>query len=478
MKLSKLPVLFLVAVFAFALNAAAPKYVFLFIGDGMAANQRLMSDKFSKAAGYGPLAMDQLEFKGMTTTKPANALVTDSAAAATALACGVKTKNGSLGVDPKGKSVESCAELAKKAGKKVGIVSSVTMTHATPAGFYSHSKSRGATYDIGAQLVDSGFDFFAGGGLDRRYDNKKERHYPKYGHLYKYAESKGYKVVKNKKEFLALRPSSKKVLTRFTDLVFPYAIDIDNKDKQTYPTLAEIVKKGIELLDGPEGFFMMVEGGRIDWSAHANDAATTMREIVALDESVKVALEFMRKHPKDTLVIVTGDHETGGLTVGVAGIAGKCDISVLSKQTMSVGEFDEAMRWAIKSNKNFGLEDAEKLITKAFGLKFKGDPAKDIMVLDDKDIANVRGAFARDFGNLISDAIKKKDVTDYLTKSKHRLGALLCKILSKKAGLAWAHGGHSATPVILTARGRNAELFAKPMENAEVGKILKSFYAK
>jgi alkaline phosphatase len=477
MKLNKLFIGFLAVIFSLALNAKQPKYVFLFIGDGMAANHRVMTDQFSRQIGRGPLAMDQLTVKALTTTLSADKLVTDSAAAATALACGVKAKNSMLGCNAKGKYVPSCATLAKKSGKKVGIITTVTTTHATPGGFYVRGRSRGKNYDVAADLVNSGFDFFAGGGLDRKFNDTKNPNYKKYGNIYEYAKKKGYKVVTNKKEFLALKRSSGKVLTRFTDLVYPYDIDIKNDELELYPTVAQLLKKCVEVIDNPKGFFIMVEGGRIDWSAHANDAATTVRDIVALDDAVRVALEFMKKHPNDTLIVATGDHETGGLTAGVAGVTSTSDISILTNQTTSIREFDEKMLWVVLKNQKFNFEDGKKMITKSFGLKFEGDPKKDLMVLTNEEIAKVKADFEVDLAKLLANMIKKKDAVEYLTVSKQRLGIRLGKLISKRAGVSWAHTHHSGQPVILSAEGCCADLFKKDkIENSEVGKILKSFY--
>lgn len=461
-----------------ALNAAPPKYVFLFIGDGMAANHRLMAGQFLKDTGRGPLAMDRLTVKGLTTTLSADRLVTDSAAASTALACGIKTKNKMLGCDPDGNYVPSCATLAKEAGKKVGIITTVTTTHATPAGFYARGLPRGKNYRIAADLVNSGFDFFAGGGLDRKYNDKKSRAYKNYGNIYDYAKKKGYNVVTSKKDFLALKPSDGKVLTRFTDLVYPYDIDITSDEAELYPTLAQLLEKCVEMLDNPEGFFIMIEGGRIDWSAHANDTATTVREIIALDGALRVALDFMKKHPEETLVIATGDHETGGLSTGAAGVTSTSNFSILTNQTISTREFDEKMRQAVLKNPKINFEDAKKMITKGFGFKFDGDPEKDPMVLKEKEVAKLKEDFEADLAKLLSNIIKKKDAVEYLTKSKHRLSVRLSRLISKRARVSWAHTHHSGQPVIISAEGCSAELFEGSMENSDVGEKLKSFYKK
>ena len=187
------------------LLAKEPKYIFLFIGDGMSTPQRMIAEEFSRKAGTGSLAMNDMPYQATTRTCSASSLVTDSAAAATAIACGVKTYNGALGVDAAGKRAVSCAEAAKKAGRKVGILSTVTITHATPGGFYAHRKNRGETYGIALDLANSGFDLFAGGGLDTHV-SKSEKHpeFAKCGEAYEYAKKCGYRIVTKRDEFLAL----------------------------------------------------------------------------------------------------------------------------------------------------------------------------------------------------------------------------------------------------------------------------------
>lgn len=476
MKIIRLSIFAFAAAGAMLLNAAAPKYVFLFIGDGMAANHRVMADSFSRAIGRGPLAMENLTVKGIAETQSADKITTDSAAAATALACGVKTKNGMLGCDADGNIVDSCAYFAKAAGKKVGIITTVTTTHATPAGFYARGHARGENYRIAIDLVDSGFDFFAGGGLDGKFDDTKSKLYPKYGNIYEYARKTGYKVVTSKDDFLALKPSDGKVLTRFTDYAYPYDIDITNADRDQYPTLPQLLEKCIGMIDNPDGFFVMVEGGLIDWAAHGNDAASAIRDIIALDDAIKVALDFMKRRPGETLVVATGDHETGGLSAGVAGVVSVSDISILTNQTVSTRVFDENMRLAVLKNRKFDFEDAKKMITKGFGFRFEGDPKKDVMVLGEKEMEKVKADFEKDLENLLSNIIEKKGAVEYLTVSKHRLSGTLSKMISSRARVSWSHSHHSSQPVVISAQGCSSELFRGSMGNDEVGKKLKSFY--
>ena len=459
------------ALFALSLFADAPKYVFLFIGDGMAVTQRHAAEEFSKKIGRGPLAINSLPCKGLTTTRSANSLVTDSAAAATAIACGEKTKNYTIGRNAEGKNVYSSAVAAKEAGKKVGIISTVTITHATPAGFYAHRAARGEMYGIAIDLVHSGFDFFAGGGLDGKYKDKKAKDFAKYGHAYKYAESKGYKIVRTKEDFLKLKPSDGKILTRMTDGALPFTIDAGEKNE--FPTLAEIVAKGIEMLDNPDGFFMMAEGGRIDWAGHANDAATNVRETLAFDDAVKVALEFYNKHPKETLIVITGDHETGGLTMGVANTGYSIDMGVFQHQKMSTSAFNGMISSFYRKNPSLVIEDIKPLVTKAFGIAFDG--SKDGISLTDKEYAEFVKAFESDMKFLKA---KKEENRAYDGPKRYILGTTLAKILERRAGVAWSTGGHTAQSVLTTAIGCEAGLFNAPMDNTDIAKKIKSFYGK
>ena len=457
-------------------DAAVPKNVILFIGDGMSVPQRMTADEFSRKAGGSSLAMNALPFSAVTRTCSADSLVTDSAAAATAIACGEKTKNHSVGVDAKGKRLVSCAEAARDAGKKVGIASTVTITHATPAGFYAHRPNRSSTYEIAIDLADSGFDFFAGGGLDRKYKNDDSPLWDDHGHAYHYAESKGYTLVRKRADFLALRPGCGKILTRFRDDALPPSIDA--RPDSNEPTIAEITAKAIELLDCPQGFFLMVEGGRIDWAGHANDAATNLRDVLALDEAVKVALAWQDAHP-ETLVIVTGDHETGGMSMGFAGTGYALYMDRLANQTMSVDRFDGKFSGLYekcrKEKRRLEFDDVRDLITEAFGFKFQGDRALDPMVLSNDEKEEILAAFRNDVRFMDGD----EEESDKYDADKKKILASTCRtIMSHKCGIGWSSGAHTAMPVLTTAKGPGAERFSGFIENSDISKTIKSFWTE
>lgn len=454
--------------------AQTPKNVILFIGDGMSVPQRMIAEEFSRKTQQGSLAMNALPYSAMTRSCSADSLVTDSAAAATAIACGTKTKNHYSGVDPEGKPVYSCAVAAQKAGKKVGICSNVTITHATPAGFYAHRSNRGDAYGIALDLVNSGFDFFAGGGLDVS-DKSARKHaeYAQHGDAYEYAWKNGYKKIVTRDEFMALKPGCGKILTYFTNGPLQNAIDATADLNQ--PTVAEITAKAIEVLDNDKGFFLMVEGGRIDWAGHANDAATNLRDVLAFDKAIKVALDFQEKNP-DTLVLVTGDHETGGMSMGFAGTGYALYVERLAKQTMSVERFESRVSKMFKGEKAPTFDDMKPLVTEAFGLVFKGSAEdkdkNDPMRLSSSEYKELADAFAHDVA-FHQHKIGEKPAYD--GEKRYLFGGTCRLVLAHKCGIGWSSGAHTAMPVLTTAKGPGADQFTGFIENTDISKKIKAF---
>ncbi|MBR2626353.1 MAG: alkaline phosphatase [Lentisphaeria bacterium] len=428
----------LIGVFLFLAAVAVggePKYVFLFIGDGMAFPQRMAAEEFSRYSGKGGLAINKFPYHAVTRTASSSSLTTDSAAAATAIACGVKTYNGAVGLNAKGEKVVSVAEYAKSKGKKVGIITTVTLNHATPAGFYGHRAGRTMYFELGLDLVASGFDFFGGGGIE---------YYRKNGvDIFKEAAGKGYTVLNGKSDLDSLRPGQKTIfLADAKDKKMSYAIDADPE----VPTLAEITAGGIKVLDNPEGFFMMVEGGLIDYAGHGNDAAINVYEVLAFDEAVKVALDFYHKHPEETLIIVTGDHETGGMTLGC--VSSTLNVKYFAHQKCSSAKVGSLVAEARKNDPEFDFEKAKSMLTEYCGFKF--DNGAGHIKLDSKDVASLKEAF-----------------------DKNELHHTIRIIINKKSGIGWTTYGHTALPVLTTAIGCKAEIFQGYIENTDISLKLK-----
>lgn len=509
------------------------KYVFLFIGDGMATPQRMIAEEFSRKAGHGKLALNTLHFHATTRTCSANSLVTDSAASATAIACGAKTNNGMVGVDPEGNRLQSVAEFARDRGRKVGIITSVTLNHATPAGFYGHRRSRSEGYALGLDLIASNFDFFGGGGLSRYKEREPD--------IYTLAKKAGYTVTVGKKELDALKPGEKAIaLADKLDKAMPYAID----GQENMPTLDEITAKAVSLLDNPKGFFIMVEGGAIDWAGHSNDAATNLREVLAFDKAVKVALAFYEKHPDETLIITTGDHETGGMTMGFAGSGYAMFMERLVNQKCSVPKFADLVTQAKKDKPDLTFEGIKPLLTEKFGFRFipagrkfltegevnyvrsvlkktpqitldelkkrmterQGVVFGDKARISDAELQFLVDAVKADGQQVLVDAVKadgKRSAADLLKQMHEKFGFEILAdepmritekeeqtlaeafkenklagaariILSGKAGIGWTSGSHTALPTLTTASGVHAELFTGFIDNSDIALKLKT----
>ena len=467
----KIPALAVSCLLSAAAWAVGPKYVFLFIGDGFSVPQRMVAEEFSREIGRGELACNHLPYHATTRTCSATSLVTDSAAAGTAIACGAKTYNGAVGVDKDGNPVESVAEVAHRLGRKVGIVSDCYITHATPAVFYSHNKNRGRSYQIGLDLVNSGFEYFAGGGFSGKENDVRDEKYK--GNIYDLAAKAGYLVTSNKVELMSAKPGTK-VLYSACPEHMPHAID----RPATMPTLAEMTKKGIELLDGPGGFFMMVEGGTLDFSGHANDAATNLREVLAMDDAVRVAKAFQDAHP-DTLIITTGDHETGGMAMGFYGTGYAIHVKRLAHQKCSRIAFKQVLKdkraELKKAGKPWTFEEAQKLLEEYFAFDFSAAAHSDN--LEDK-LAGGKYA-AKTTTNDERLMMTSTDVAALKEAFKrNKLQDEARRITSEKAGVGWSSSSHTALPVLTTSGGPGAETFHGYMDNTEIAIRLKKLYNK
>ena len=278
------------------------------IGDGMGLAQVSM---LQIAENYEPTAFDRAQGIALITTRSANNRVTDSAAAGTALSTGCKTNNTWLGLDTAGQRLVSIAECAQQQGMRTGLVVTSHLYHATPAAFYAHVADRNDAETITADLVNGGIDLLFGGG---RKLLAAER--PEGGSRFDALRAKGYRIASEPEQIDTL--SGLPVVAAVADKHLPAAAD-----RGDY--LPQATRKALELLsaDNEEGFFLMVEGSQIDMACHGNDASRVLDEMRDFEQAVAAAMEFADAHP-GTLVIVTADHETGGLTLP----SGKADFTL------------------------------------------------------------------------------------------------------------------------------------------------------
>lgn len=305
------------------------KYVFYFIGDGMGIAQVSMAEAYL-ATQRGVIANDPLVFTGfpvigLTTTYSANSFVTCSSASGTALSTGTKTNNGMLGVTPDTTNLESISYKIHDAGYKVGIISDVTINHATPAAFYANAASRNNYYDIAIQLHKTGFDFFGGGGFGSPEGKNKDQR-----SAYDITTEGGYMITYGLEDFNSKKENSEKIILfqekEKRDEILPYNIERKEGDL----ALKDVVKSAIDFLENEKGFFIFAECGKIDWAGHSNDAKTNILEVLNLNDAVEVAKHFYDKYPEETLIIVTSDHETGGMALGKKGY--KLELQNLAQQ--------------------------------------------------------------------------------------------------------------------------------------------------
>ena len=447
----------LLACFCLTIVAKAPKYVFYFIGDGMSLNHIMGAQCFlgqkGAAQGVAPLCFTGFPYTGLATAYSANSDVTDSAAGGTALACGEKTLNGTIGlaVNQVAK-LNSIAALAKEQGKRVGIATSVTLNHATPAAFYAHQASRNDYYEIGLQLAQSGYNFFGGGDFEENV-NAADKDAPQ---LYDVAKEADYRIIRGYDKFQKGHRGNKIILIQEKDAVektLPYAIDATEDDL----SLAEITTAAIEVLDNKKGFFLMVEGGKIDYAAHANDAATVFHEVLDFDKAIQIAYEFYLQHPKETLIVVTADHETGGLTLGNGRYA--LNFPALYAQKVSHVGFSRLVnRMRHETKDKVTWDQMREALKENFGFW-------DTVSLSASEEQALYDEYQRSIAN-------NKDVR--MAKSLYYMdepiAALAVKILDNIAMVSWPVGSHTAAYVPVFAVGNGAERFTGQMDNTDIPK--------
>ena len=224
------------------------------------------------------------------------------------------------------------------------------------------------------------------------------------------------------------------------------------------------MEKGVQVLDNDKGFFLMCEGGKIDWACHANDAASTIHDTLALADAVQVAIDFARTHADETLILVTGDHETGGLTIGFAGTNYDTYISLLDSQKISYAKFDSDYVKGYKEAKTpfeTVLSDIEAL----FGLKVNGDKG-DKLVMTDYELGLLKTAYEKSINEKDTGMVKQAEYVAYGTYEP--LTVTITHILNNKSGVAFTSYSHTGLPVAMFASGVNAEQFDGYYDNTDI----------
>ena len=414
-----------------------PKYIFYFIGDGMGPSHVRGTELFFSEL-FKPLLKKEVRLPFTTfpqvafvTTHSASNGVTDSAASGTALATGSKTNNGCIGVDANGNNVYSVAYKAKEAGYAVGIATTVPINHATPSAFYAHNKSRNNYHEIAQDMLTADYDFYAGG--DAKCTNEQRKA------LYDKAEKQGYTIARGYEEYKAKADEAEKMMLYQKNIAeeLPYAID--NECVAADLNLYNITKAGIDFLyeKNKKGFFFMVEGGKIDYASHSDDAATVFYEVFDFSSAIEAAIDFYNQHKDETLIIVTADHETGGLVLGYNGNYALY-FKELTKQKVSVNKL-QAMLQALGTT-TWGK--VNEIVKENVGVEIRGNH-------DENESIEMTSSLA---GRIAAEAIYDLD---------------------RSAAISWASGNHSGTFVPLFAIGCGAEEFHGVMDNTDIPKTIK-----
>ena len=459
--MKRLASVLLLAVLLSACNSKpAVKYVFYFIGDGMGINQVMATEQYNKATEMGPEVINFTQFpvRNFITTVSGNSLVTDSAAGGTALASGVKTYNSAIGVDLDGNPVTCLTEWAKAAGYGTGVITSVGINHATPASFIAHTAVRQNYEDISTQYMTAPVDFAAGAGfiLDRHTERTTED-------FEKMTADAGITLLKGP-DFTGVEDIDGRVLclSGKPQQDLPYAIDRREDDTR----LSDFVKAGIAYLEkhfGNKGFFVMIEGGKIDWACHGNDAASAFLELTDMAYSVDLALEFLSRHPKETLILITADHETGGLMIGSGQYEAHPELLAFQKASTPVltDMFREEFFPEEEPYKAPFWEDVKEFFASNLGLWDKVE-------ISARDESALKAVYDQTFGKGGNRNLSSENL--YSVNFKIVDEAVKC--LDRTAGYRFSYGSHSGSPVGLYVTGAGHEAFREVRDNAEIAPLI------
>ncbi|QIL42217.1 alkaline phosphatase [Pedobacter sp. HDW13] len=413
------------------------KNIIMMVSDGMSTGTLNMADlyanrTFGRSSKWLGLYRDNKAVRALMDTASASSMVTDSAAASSSWGGGIRVKNGSLNVGMNGEKPQPILQKFKEKGKKVGCVTTVPITHATPAGFCVNIDNRSGQDLIAEIYLGLKFDVMMGGGS--KYFGEKRAG----GNLLPKFLTQGYKVAENRNEMLAL-DKSKPVLGLFAEDGLPYEIDRlhDVKLQKEVPTLAEMTMKAIELMkDNPQGFALQIEGGKVDWAAHSNDLSGLIFDQLAFDEAVGKVIEFAEKDG-ETLVIITTDHGNANPGLFYADEA--------NKKFDSLQRFKHSNTWLLgQLNQSFSEQKIMEMIKENQGVEMKADDVKSLL---------------NHFKEIVPGQLYNESNLPFYEYGK---------ILSKYTDVQWAGMNHTGDYVELTMFGPGSEQLKPFVKNYEL----------
>ncbi len=497
-----------------------PRNVILMIGDGMGPQQvglitlyaHMLRERGDPVAHAGALeALLDRGTMGVMQPKPHGALVTDSACASTQIAAGVDSLPNMLGLDAEGQPIVTVIDGARALGKSQGLVSDTRITHATPAGFFAKALQRDDENAIAEQAVSSGVDVMFSGGL-RHFipKNASSDSLKQYGltdsqvrtvrstreddkDLLREARARGYEVLLSPEHLI--ETSGAKVLGLFANSAMESALSGKQRAKgfqATEPNLRQMSVRALELLDqNPKGFFLMIEGGQIDWAGHANDAGWLLQEMLRFSEALDGVLKWMEGRT-DTLLIVTADHETGsfGFSFHAEGIPTPRAVSKKSKLLFAptfnfvpesvldnLAKQDrrlEDISWEASRKDGVDLDKKQALqalVKKHLGFEISLDEAGKALLTEDNQF------YVPGHGNLGEKVVPMiSDFDAFYARPRDRRSAALARSLATKSGVTWGTGAHTSTPVYVIALGPSEEKFKGAHTAPELGRLLKGLF--
>lgn len=416
------------------------KNIIIIVSDGMSIGTLNMTDLYlSRKMGIGTnwlqLYKENKINRALMDMASASSIVTDSAAASSSWGGGVRINNGGLNVSKNGEEHLPIWQKFKKAGKMAGCVTTVPITHATPAGFCINSKSRNAQEKIAEKYLEQKFDVMMGGGdtyfsPEKRKDKKD---------MYKAFESKGYNVVKNRNEMFSAS-IDKPILGVFDDNGLPYSIDQQNNKEllQQIPTLADMTKKAITTMKNhAEGFVLQIEAGKVDWAAHGNDITGLIYDQIAHDEAIQVAMDFAEQD-RETLVIITTDH--GNANPGV--VYGK----KANDNFDSIQKYKHSNEWILKGiGKETSISQVKERVDYANNFTLTNDEAKLLLTF---------------YSNLKTEK--------GLYNPRQLPFKALAEIQKKHNSVGWISMHHSADYVELAMYGPGSQLLKPYIKNTDL----------
>lgn len=437
-----------------AAQAQSPKYIFYYIGDGMGMGPVMAAEAYNRTIlkNDKPLLMMQMPVVSWAMTYSASGNVTDSAAAGTALSTGNKTNNYMLGMTPDSAWVYSITRPLAEMGYGIGVATSVAPDDATPAAFYAHVPDRGMFYDIDSQLAESGFSFIAGSGLRGTQKDGKDTD------IYDRLAKENVQVLRGSDQIKDMSAARVLLLNHEGSKDYDIGYTIDSiAGTLTLPLIAETCLRQLERTS-PDRFFMMIEGGNIDHALHGNDGGAAVKEILNFNEALEVAFRFYRHHPDETLIVVTADHDTGGLSL-LSPRGAKGGLANLDYQKVSKEVFSDYCKAILKSRMNYTWEDMRQYLSENLGFfsRIKLSPEQEA-----------------DLFKLFDETFSKRNSADQKTlyASFNAFSVEVFRIFNDAAGLAFTTTGHSGNPVPVFAVGVGAERLKALNNNIDIPKAI------